>query len=909
MLREHLSQLRFFLTGKRRNEVDEEIRFHLEREVEANIAGGMPAAEARRRAMIAFGSRERAREECREERPSWGVESILRDVRYGVRGLLRNPGFAAVAVLTLALAIGLNTTIFSLLDQALMRALPVADPDQLVVLSFAGSSQGHTHSYGGNDAGHHHEFSYPMYKDLRDKNTVFSGLIAAAPAEVGVTWNNHAESVNAEMVSGNYFQVLGVQPAVGRLFVATDETAPGANPVAALSFDYWKTHLAEAPVEGRTLLVNGTPFTITGVTAPGFHSMVWGETPAVFVPITEQRVVAPDWDYLNDHQSYWLDLVGRLRTGLTPAQAAASFNGLWLSLRTAEFTTLHDQSAKTRTEFISAAHINLDAGAKGFSPLRGNVQMPLTIMMAMVLLVIGMAVVNVASLVLVRAAGRAQEFAVRYALGATSGQVLRQLLTEGLLLGGCGAAIGLLLAPQALHLLIHWMAGASPDQLPFTPAMDWRVLVFTLSVTVLASLLFSLAPLAQFQNPRLAEAMNERCGSGGGRSLKFRRSCVALQIGLSLLLLVGAGLFVKTIENLRDVDPGYATDHLLAFGLDPEMAGYPATGVAPVEQRAIDTLTALPGVRAVGATNDGDLADNEIEGDVLASGYTPKPDEDFDVELPWVSNGYLQTLGIPLAAGRYFNAGDTATSQKVAVVNEKLAQHFYGTPQAALGHVVSRPHRSGTEATIVGVVRDVKHASVRDPAIATEYTLFAQAAKLAGLTFYVRTWQAPDAAANSIRAAIANIDSKLIVRNLLTLKDQIDENLLAERTIAMLATVFGALAAVMAGIGLYGILAYSTAQRTREIGIRMALGAHRGTVVRLIVRETMVLTGGAVLVTIPLAILATQAVRSQLFGVSIADPGVYGVGIVVICFVAALAGFVPARRAATVDPARALRTD
>jgi hypothetical protein len=285
------------------------------------------------------------------------------------------------------------------------------------------------------------------------------------------------------------------------------------------------------------------------------------------------------------------------------------------------------------------------------------------------------------------------------------------------------------------------------------------VLVFTLAVTVLASLFFSLAPMAQFQNPRLAEAMKERGGSGGGRSLKFRRSCVALQIGFSLLLLVGAGLFVRTIENLKHVDPGFATDHLLAFDLDPDLAGYPAAGVAPVEQRAIDAVAGLPGVRGVGATNDSDLAGNGISGDVEASGYTPKPDEDFDVELPWVSNDYLQTLGVPLVAGRYFNAGDTAASEKVAVVNESFVKHFYGGAQAALGHVVSRPRRTGTEATIVGVVRDVKHESVRDPANATEYTLFTQAPKQAGLTFYVRTWQSPETATNSIRGAISNIDT------------------------------------------------------------------------------------------------------------------------------------------------------
>ena len=909
MIREGLSRLRFFFTGKKRVEVDEEIQFHLEREVDANIAAGMTPAEARRRAAIAFGSRERAREECREERPSWALENLGRDLRYGARGLLRNPGFTIVAVLTLALAIGANTTIFSLLDQALMRALPVKDPNRLVVLSFAGNVDGHTHSEGGNSAGHRHEFSYPMYLDLRDHNTVFSGLIAASPANAGVTWNNRAESVSAEMVSGNYFTTLGVGPAEGRLLGASDETAPGANPVVVLSFDYWKTHLAEAPVVGRTLLINGTPFTILGVAAPGFHSMVWGRMPAIYVPLTEQRVLMPEWDFLNDHRSYWINLIGRLRPDVTAAQASAALNPLFISLRTAEFAWLHDQSAHARKAFITNAHLNLDGGARGFSPLRDDVRMPLMIIMGMVLLVIGMAVVNVASLLLVRAATRVREFSVRFALGATNRQVLRQLLAEGLLLGAVGAAAGLLLAPEALRLLIRWMSTGSPDQPAFSATLDGRVLLFTIVATLAASLLFSLAPAAQFWNPKLAEAMRQQSGNVGGTSLKFRRTCVALQIGFSLLLIVAAGMFVRTIQNLRNVDAGFATDHLLAFNLNPDLAGYPATGVAPVEQRALDAIAALPGVKAVGATDDQDLADDDKQGDVQVSGYTPPPNDDFDVELPWVSDGYLQTLGVPLVAGRYFNAGDTATSQKVAIVNEIFAKHFFGSDAAALGHHVSRPERPGTDAMIVGVVRDVKHTSVRDPAIATSYALFSQAERTTGLTYYLRTWQSPDAATGSLRAAMANIDAKLIVNNLRTMSDEIDEDLMTERTIALLAATFGALATLLAGIGLYGILAYSTAQRTREIGIRMALGARRGAVVGLIVREVLVLAGAAIGVTLPLAWLATRAVRSQLFGVSSVDPAVYGAGILIICLVALVAGIIPARRAATVDPSRALRTE
>jgi predicted permease len=403
--------------------------------------------------------------------------------------------------------------------------------------------------------------------------------------------------------------------------------------------------------------------------------------------------------------------------------------------------------------------------------------------------------------------------------------------------------------------------------------------------------------------------MKQQMGTGGGGSLKFRRTCVALQIGFSLLLIVAAGLFVRTIDNLRRVNTGFATDHLLAFDLDPSLAGYPAAEVAPEEQRVLDAVSALPGIHGAGATNDTDLAGDDHQGDMVPLGSTPKPDEEFDVELPWVSDGYLQTLGVPLVMGRYFNAGDTATSPRVAIVNESFAKHYFGSAQAAQGHQLYRPNRPNTDATIVGVVRDVKHSSVRDPAVPTCYTLFAQAQRQTGLTFYVRTWQPPDAATASIRAAIGNLDTKLIVGNLRTMTEQIDSDLLAERAISMLATAFGVLATLLAGIGLYGILAYSTAQRTREIGIRMALGARRGTVVGLILREVLLIAGSAMAGTIPLAMLATQAVRSQLFGVSVADPAVYAVGILTICVVATLAGFIPARRAATVDPARALRTE
>jgi putative ABC transport system permease protein len=912
MLKETLSRLRFLITGKSRLEVDEELQFHIDRQVQANVAAGMPVEEARRQAAIAFGGRERTREQCREERPAWSVELLLRDIRFAFRGVLRNPGLSLAAILTLAIAICANTTIFSLLSQALLRTLPVSRPDQLVVLSFAGSHYGHHHSDGGSPEGHVHEFSYPMYLDLRDKSSVLSGLIASAPTTAGVVWNNRSEAVSMEMVSGNYFGTLGVGSAVGRLILPSDETSPGANPVAVLNFDYWKAHFAEAPVEGKTLLVNGTLFTIVGVSAPGFRSAVWGRLPDVYVPITMQHTVEPEWDYLKDRHSYWVTLAGRLRADITRDQASASLNALFLSVRKAEFPTLKDQSETTRKDFIDAAHLNVEPGAQGFSPTRDDVRTPLLIVMGMVLLVIAMAIVNVASLLLVRAANRVREFSVRFALGATSRQIIRQLLCEGFLFGILGAGLGLALAPEALSLLIRWMAGDTGDPHFFTPTLDWRVFAFTAVATLIGSLAFSLAPAVQFWNPRLADALKQQTGTGLGGSLRLGKTCVALQIGFSLLLIVGAGMFVRTIQNLRNVNPGFETEHLLSFGLNPALAGYPPAGVAPTEQRVLVALTALPGVRAAGATNDEDLTGDNIAGDVDVSGYKPKPGEEFDAELPWVSSGYLETLGVPLLAGRVFNASDTATSQQVSVVNESFVKRFFANPQAAIGQHVGREatsSRPAIDTVIIGVVGDAKHTTVRDPAMPTCYMSYLQMSRRVGLEYYVRTWQAPQLAAKSIRAAIANIDPKLIVNDIRPMTRNIDDSIQSERAVALLASIFGSIAALLAGIGLYGILAYSTTQRTREIGIRMALGAQRGTVVGLILRETLILAGCTIGVTIPVTLLAARAVRSQLFGISFLDPAVYATGILAIAVVSVLAGFIPARRAASVDPVRALRTD
>jgi predicted permease len=748
-----------------------------------------------------------------------------------------------------------------------------------------------------------------MYRDLRDRASAFRGLIAFSSSGIGFTWNNRSELLSSELVSGNYFSVLGVKPALGRVLLPSDETVKDGNPVAVLSYSYWASHLGADPtILNKTVGVNGIPFTVVGVAAQGFSSARWGTTPALFVPMTMKHAVTPDWDDLEDRRGQWLNIVGRLQPGESRARAEAAVNPIWYSLRSEEFKQLPSQSARARDAFLGKTHLTLLDGAKGFSPLRSDMRMPLLVIMGMAVLVLAMACVNTASLLLVRAAARVREFSMRYALGASRGRVLRQLLLEGVLLGCLGAIVGVALAPEALHVLTNWIQSAS-SQTPFTTSLDYSVLGFTLAATLLVSFLFSLAPAAQFWKPDLLESLRTHGSSSGGGSLTFRRTCVVLQIGLSLLLLIGAGLFVRTMRNLRLVDTGIQTDRLITFSINPQFSGYDAVQSEAVRRRVLEAVAALPGVRFVAATSDPELAGNGVSGDISIAGYNEKEEEDMDVELPFITPGYFSTLGVPLLAGREFTASDSAAAQKVAVVNESMARHFFGGARNALGHLIGRHGKLDT--VIVGVVKDARHQSPRDPVTRTVFCSALQmgtgAGSPSGFAFYVRTVQAPEAAMNLLRRTLRATDSKLVVDNLRTMDSQIDDTLTTERVIAQLASSFGVIATLLAAIGLYGVLAYVTAQRTREIGIRMAVGAQPIGVAGLILREVLVLTAVSLVFAIPASIFLTGLLRSQLFNVSNTDAFTYIAGIAIVTAVALLAAAIPARRAATVDPIKALR--
>jgi putative ABC transport system permease protein len=827
-------------------------------------------------------------------------------LRYALRQLAKAPGFAAVAVVTLALGIGANTAIFSLLDQALLRTLPVKDADRLVILQSQGSFNGHTSSrLGGGDF----SFSYPMYRDLRDRNSVFSGLIATDKVDLGVQWHNQPELVDAEMVSGNYFDVLGVQPALGRLLAASDDVVVDANPVAVLSFSYWQRRFGSDPaIVNQSILINGRPFTVLGVAPSGFHSVVMGDTPNLFVPMTMKAEIRPGITDLLDRTSRWLNIVGKLKPGLTREQAEAGINPVWYSIRADELKQRGHSSEHFTESFLTKSHLFVRDGAKGFSPLRADVQEPLLIIMGMVGLVALMACANVGSLLLVRAAGRIREMSVRYALGAKRARVVQQLLVEGLLLGLAGGVLGIAIAPRISAWMINMIWSGMAGDLPFSSRPDLRILLFNFSLALLVSLLFSLAPAAQFWRPNLAPALKQQAMTAGSGPLRFRRISVAVQIGLSLLVLLGAGLFVRTLHNLKSLNVGIQTDHLVTFGVEATLAGYRPDQTRDLDTRILQTLAALPGVRSVAGTTDPELADNNTSNNITLAGYTAKENEDMNVESPRVSPGYFSTMGMRLVAGREFTDQDRDVTHKVAVVNESLARHYFGEPQMALGHYYAKGGGSVTPDTeIVGVVKDAKHTGVRQEITRTTFTPYLQETTPRAMTFYVRTWQSPESAEGTIRAAMRNLDSKLVLDTFRTMEEQVDDILTTERVIAILASAFGALAALMAAVGLYGVLAYSTAQRTREIGIRIALGAARGTVMRMVLAEVLWLAGISIAVALPASLLLTRAVRSQLFGISSSDPVTLGVVTLLVAAVALASALLPALRAAKTNPMVALR--
>lgn len=836
------------------------------------------------------------------------METLLKDIRYGFRGLLKRKGFAAIAVLTLALGIGANTAIFTLVNAVMLKSLPVSQPEQLVLFS---DVTGEGTSYEDSPrTGEWKRFSYASYVYFRDHNQSFQDIAAlrSGVSRLSVrraeTQGSAATRASGQLVSGNYFSILGVGAARGRVLTPEDDKA-NAQPAAVLSHRYWEKELNSDPsVVGQTFVINGTNFTIAGITPPEFFGERVRRPPDFWLPLTFHPQIELRKSFLEDNQAYFLMLLGRLKPGVRMEQANATTN---LALQQFLTEQAGSQLTEQRQRGIQNTFVKLVEGKGGISGLRTIYSQPLHMLMAIVGMVLLIACANVGSLLLARATARKAEISLRMSLGASRWRIIRQLLTESMLLAAVGGVCGVLLAQWGVAILVNLVAKESP----LNTRPDAIVLAFTIGVSILAGLLFGLVPALRASKTDLATAMKEkaRTRSRFGR-LGLSSAMVVLQVGLSMVLLTGAGLFARSLLNLQSENVGFDRSNMLLFGIDPRLAGYKPAELPSLYQRVIDRLGSLPNVRAVSMATYSPMSGTQRASSIEIPGYTPQPGEDVVVEDIFTGPKYAETLGIPLLRGRDIEIRDNVAGPRVAVVNETFANHFF-KDQNPIGRTFTFGDETdgGASLEIVGVIADIKNQDAREKPIPAVYRPILQIADQAAysVNVHVRTNGDASSFAGPTRQVLNDIDDKIPIFGVTTLEDQVHQSLQQDRLIAQLVSFFGALALVLACIGLYGVMAHGVARRTSEIGIRMALGARGGSIAWMILRETLVLVVIGLAIGIPTALLAGKVISSQLFGLKSADPVALIGAAVVLTLVALLAGYVPARRASRVNPLRALR--
>jgi predicted permease len=832
---------------------------------------------------------------------------ISNDIRYALRGFRRSPLFTVVAVLSLAFGIGANTAIFSLLDQVLLRLLPVKHPQQLVIVAQRGLRYGS--SWGDND------ISYPMYEDFRDHNQVFSGMFCSFGTSVSLSAGTHAERVEAELVSGSYFPVLGVTAALGRILTPDDDRIPGGHPLVMLSYRFWQARFsADRSIIGKTILLNEHRMTVIGVVQPGFDGVDLGSPAKIFVPVMMQAQVPPPYaDGLRARRLSWVTAFGRLKPGMGMEQARASLQSLMHSILELEVEepALRHYSENDRQRFLHN-RVDLVPGSQGWSDLREEMATPLRVLIALTGAVLLLACANLANLLLARAAMREKEMAVRLAIGAGRFRIVRQLLVESLLLAVFGGLAGLGLAYVGDHLLlVAYLPADSAGDFAISAVPDFRVLAFTLATMLAAAVVFGLAPAIYSSRADIAPTLKDQAGSvvRGGRVLA-RKLLVGAQITLSLVLLIGAGLFLRTLANLQNQGPGFSTERLMSFSINPALNGYTDPRVRAFYQQLMRDLEAAPGIASTGFGTMPLLKGYAWHNPVIVEGRAADPGSDEPPVLCEISSNYFATLGIPILAGRDFTDRDE-TIPRHAIINESFAKKYFPGRNPIGLRMGLVDDRSGApdvpRLEVVGLVKDAKALNLRDAAPPQAYLPYLEGDHFRFMTVYLRTRSRPELAMEQVRGIVRHMDPDLPIYDMRTIDDDIGRSLETERLVANLSGVFSGLATLLAVVGLYGVMAWTVARRTREIGIRMALGALRADVIGMVMREVLTLIGAGVAIGVPLALALSRLIRAQFYGVEPHDPVTVVCSTLALAAVAALAGFVPAMRASRVDPTRALR--
>ena len=845
------------------------------------------------------------------------LDTVLGDLKYTFRMFARTPGFTVVAVLTLALGIGANTAIFTLLDQVLLRLLPVKDPQQLVLLTMKGRHYGS--NWGGN------AISHPMFRDFREHNEVFSDMFCRFPNSASLSFGQQAERVQVELVSGTYFSTLGVVPAMGRLLTPADDIVPSGHPFVVLNYNFWKTRFAGDPqIVGKTLILNNYKMTVVGVSQAGFDGVELGFSPKIFIPIMMQAQVnvGNPVDMLKERRNRWVNAFGRLKPGMSQQQAKAALQPFMHSMLEMEVQQKEFSRASKydRDEFLKC-WIDVLPGSQGRSYTRRQLSTPLWVLMATTGAVLLIACANLANLMLVRGSSRVKEIAVRLAMGATRPRIIGQLLIESLSLSALGGLTGLAVAFWADRALMKIYLPSDSGGMNISSAPDLRILLFNLAVTVLTGIIFGLVPALQTTKPNLAGTLKDQAGAvvGGGGHHRLRKGLVVVQVTLSLLLLVGAGLFVRSLANLRNLGPGFSPEKLVGFQIDPSLNGYTPERLKVFYPQLSDVLSSIPGVRSVGLASLRILEENEWDSSMSVEGFTPaKPDEHAEPYMNAISPNYFATLGVPIVAGRDFTANDSHTVKHgpevwnwvptTVMINEKFAKkYFAGRNPVGLHLGFGTDPGTPTDMEVIGVVKDFKYTNLRDEIPEQAYVPYLGDRFLTGMTMYLRTSADANQLMSAIRSTVRDMDPNVPVYSMRTTEVTINESLSTERMIASLSAVFGFLATLLAVIGLYGVMAYTVAQRTREVGIRIALGAARGNVIWLVMREVLLLVGIGVVAGVSASLALTRVVQSQLFGLTPHDPLTLGLATAALALVACAAGYIPALRASRLDPMAALR--